>query len=98
MDTTKHTPVWHVAHGDPTHVFVSDVVKPINCGSQKRALEIVIACNAHDNLVEALRAVVARLDQPVLSTTSGDGVANILRADIRAALHAAHAALAKVSA
>lgn len=55
---------------------------------------ILIRVNAHDELVAALKAAEARLDQPVLHTNTAEA-GQILRADIRSALAVIRAALAK---
>jgi hypothetical protein len=67
----------------------------INDGTQAAANARLIA--AAPDLLAALEAVVARLDQPVLrgDEKAGNQTANILRADIRSALVVARAALSK---
>lgn len=43
--------LWHVAPGDPTHVFAPDLLKPINCHSAFRARRVVAALNAFRDIV-----------------------------------------------
>jgi hypothetical protein len=53
----------------------------------------------HADLLAALEAVIARLDQPVLrgDEKAGNQTANILRADINSALSVARAAIARAT-
>lgn len=51
------TPKWRTGFGPKgaKFVFVEGNAKPINAGSAERAFAIVRRCNAHDDLVAALR-------------------------------------------
>ena len=58
---------------------------------------IVRAVNAHDELVAALRAIMAALDQPVQTSGLEDpGTCRILRGDAAHAWELARAALARI--
>jgi len=83
--TARTAEVFKVGAGDNTMVFVSSVVKPILISNAKRAVFIVQACNAHDDLVAALRDAYGWMHEAI--TVKGCGLPfEQTLAKIRAAL------------
>lgn len=60
---------WKVCAGSKRHVSIPGVVKPIDAGSNDQQALIVLAVNAHDDLLAALERIAATANMQIEAGT-----------------------------